>query len=89
MHERWVFHFHSIAELYIADINLYLWSVTALDQDRNTLLQTFGIKSNVKLCKVLQIANVLQYSFQLNKLPERLEVMYRNSGISIVLDNML
>ena len=58
------------------DINLYLQSVTALDQDRNTLLQTFGIKLNVKLCKVLQTANVLQYTLQLNKLPERLEVMY-------------
>ena len=71
-----MFHFHSIAELYIADINLYLQSVTALDQDRNTLLQTFGIKLNVKLCKVLQTANVLHYTLQLNKLPERLEVMY-------------
>ena len=84
-----MFHFHSIAELYIADINLYLKSVTVLDQDRNTVLQTFGIKLNVKLCKVLQIANVLQYTIQLNKLPERLEVMYRMSGISIALDIML
>ena len=71
-----MFHFHSIAELYIAHINLYLQSVTALDKDRNNLLQTFGIKLNVKLCKVLQTANVLPYTLQLNKLPERLEVMY-------------
>ena len=75
-----MFHFHSIEELYIADINLYLQSVTALDQDRNTLLQTFGIKLNVKLCKVLQTANVLQYTLQLNKLPERLEVMYSTNN---------
>ena len=67
--------------------------MTALDQDRNTLLQTFGIKSNVKLCKVLQIANVLQYTLQLSKLPEQEQVMYRMNpyirSISIVLDNML
>ena len=56
--------------------------MTALDKNRNTLLQTFGIKLNVKLCKVLQTANMLQYTLQLNKLPERLEVMYsRNPDI--------